>query len=251
MIEYSIKASKRHCPRCYFPFKLVGDKLVTITESTFHHLFTVLRLKTKANIKLFNENDGEWLAEVINITKHNANLKLLKQLRSPSAPFPDLILAFAPIKPSNLHFLLEKATELGVTKLLPVITEFTQIKQLNYNKLESIIISAAEQCERMTIPNLYQAITLQDLLKNKLDSNFPEDIKVLVAHPDGNLTHEFSPPHDYMWLVGPEGGFSKNEINQLCNSSMVKLCKLGNNVLRSETSAIVALTISNRWNNVL
>jgi len=215
---------------------------VTITPNAdqAHYLLKVMRAGNDERVILFNGRDGEWLSTVDEATKKTCVLRLEKQLRAQS-PEPDLWLAFAPLKKSNTDFVIEKATELGVSSLMPVFTERTNTTRVKSERLRIIAMEAAEQCDRLSIPEVAEPLSLAKLL-----ASWPDGRTLLVPDETGGgralkdvLVDNTLKPHGF--LIGPEGGFSASELDALSNLPFVIRVGLGPRILRAETAALAAL----------
>jgi 16S rRNA (uracil1498-N3)-methyltransferase len=211
------------------------DKL---DKSQSHYVSKVMRLKQKEVFSLFNSS-GEWEAKILNITKSIVEFNVTKQLRQKENTI-DLWLAFSPIKSNYFNFMIQKATELGVTKFLPIIFERTIVRKINKERLEKVIIEAAEQSNRITVPSIEEPQKLKSFLNNDMDLIFTDlnttntkiDIKKLTTKPT-------------CVIIGPEGDFSEEEREEILKFSGVQPIKINENILRSETAVISALSIIN------
>ena len=211
------------------------DKL---DKSQSHYVSKVMRLKEKEVFSLFNSN-GEWEAKILNITKSIVEFNVTKQLRQKENT-KELWLAFSPIKSNYFNFMIQKATELGVTKFLPIIFERTIVRKINKERLEKVIIEAAEQSNRITVPSIEEPQKLKSFLNNDMDLIFTDlnttntkiDIKKLTTKPT-------------CVIIGPEGDFSEEEREEILKFSGVQPIKINENILRSETAVISALSIIN------
>ena len=211
------------------------DKL---DKSQSHYVSKVMRLKEKEVFSLFNSS-GEWEAKIANINKSIVEFNVTKQLRQKENTI-DLWLAFSPIKSNYFNFMIQKATELGVTKFLPIIFERTIVRKINKERLEKVIIEAAEQSNRITVPSIEEPQKLKSFLNNDMDLIFTDlnttntkiDIKKLTTKPT-------------CVIIGPEGDFSEEEREEILNFSGVQPIKINENILRSETAVISALSIIN------
>jgi 16S rRNA (uracil1498-N3)-methyltransferase len=197
-----------------------------------------MRLKEKEVFSLFNSS-GEWEAKIANINKSIVEFNVTKQLRQKENTI-DLWLAFSPIKSNYFNFMIQKATELGVTKFLPIIFERTIVRKINKERLEKVIIEAAEQSNRITVPSIEEPQKLKSFLNNDMDLIFTDlnttntkiDIKKLTTKPT-------------CVIIGPEGDFSEEEREEILKFSGVQPIKINENILRSETAVISALSIIN------
>jgi len=211
------------------------DKL---DKSQSHYVSKVMRLKEKEVFSLFNSS-GEWEAKIVNITKSIVEFNVTKQLRQKENT-KELWLAFSPIKSNYFNFMIQKATELGVTKFLPIIFERTIVRKLNKERLEKVIIEAAEQSNRITVPLIEDPQKLKSFLNNDMDLIFTDlnttntkiDIKNLTTKPT-------------CVIIGPEGDFSEQEREEILKFKGVQPIKINENILRSETAVISALSIIN------
>ena len=211
------------------------DKL---DKSQSHYVSKVMRLKEKEVFSLFNSS-GEWEAKILNINKSIVEFNVTKQLRQKENT-KDLWLAFSPIKSNYFNFMIQKATELGVTKFLPIIFERTIVRKINKERLEKVIIEAAEQSNRITVPSIEDPQKLKSFLNNDMDLIFTDlnttntkiDIKKLTTKPT-------------CVIIGPEGDFSEEEREEILKFNGVQPIKINENILRSETAVISALSIIN------
>ena len=213
----------------------LDDKL---DKSQSHYVSKVMRIKENEVFSLFN-NSGEWEAKILNITKSIVEFNVTKQLRQKENT-KELWLAFSPIKSNYFNFMIQKATELGVTKFLPVIFERTIVRKINKERLEKVIIEAAEQSNRITVPSIEDPQKLKSFLNNDMDLIFTDlntantkiDLKKLTTKPT-------------CVIIGPEGDFSEQERDEILKFNGVQPIKINENILRSETAVISALSIIN------
>jgi len=229
--------------RLYVDQELDQGRSVGLSANQSHYLKHVLRLSPGAEVALFNGRDGEWRARIDDISRGSGALSVGQQMRAQTAE-PDLWLLFAPIKRARLDFLVQKSVELGVSHLVPVFTERTEVKRLNLERHEANVIEAAEQCERLTLPRIVEPRTVGETL-----AAFPKDRRLLVCAERG----EASPIHQVLQtdsdcaercaiLCGPEGGFSDTELDAFAKLSFIRFVSLGPRILRAETAAISAVT---------
>ena len=211
------------------------DKL---DKSQSHYVSKVMRLKEKEVFSLFNSS-GEWEAKISNITKSIVEFNVTKQLRHKENT-KDLWLAFSPIKSNYFNFMIQKATELGVTKFLPIIFERTIVRKINKERLEKVIIEAAEQSNRITVPSIEDPQKLKSFLNNDMDLIFTD---LNTANTKIDLTKLTTKPTCV--IIGPEGDFSEQEREEILKSNGVQSVKINENILRSETAVISALSIIN------
>ncbi len=211
------------------------DKL---DKSQSHYLAKVMRIKENEVFSLFN-NSGEWEAKILNITKSIVEFNVTKQLRQKENT-KELWLAFSPIKSNYFNFMIQKATELGVTKFLPIIFERTIVRKINKERLEKVIIEAAEQSNRITVPSIEDPQKLKSFLTNDIDLIFTD---LNTANTKIDLTKLTTKPTCV--IIGPEGDFSELEREEILKFNGVQSVKISENILRSETAVISALAIIN------
>lgn len=236
------EVAKHREPRLYLEGRLAPGGAVELDTGQTHYLRSVLRLYRDATVAGFNGADGEWLCHIAEIGKNRGRLTVERQLRSPE-PEPDLWLLFAPIKRARLDWLVEKATELGISALMPVWTARTQSERLNLERLRAHAVEAAEQSERLSVPELCAPETLGRVL-----GAWPPERPLIVCDESGAgepirevATQLVTAP--VAFLVGPEGGFDQTELDALGKLSFVTRIGLGPRVLRAETAAVAALAV--------
>ena len=215
------------------------DKL---DKSQSHYVSKVMRLKDKEVFSLFNSS-GEWEAKISNITKSIVEFNVTKQLRQKENN-KDLWLAFSPIKSNYFNFMIQKATELGVTKFLPIIFERTIVRKINKDRLEKVMIEAAEQSNRITVPSIEDPQKIKSFLNNDMDLIFTD---LNTANTKIDLTKLTTKPTCV--IIGPEGDFSEKERKEILKFNGVESVKINENILRSETAVISALSILNYATN--
>ncbi|MDR3523930.1 MAG: 16S rRNA (uracil(1498)-N(3))-methyltransferase [Acetobacteraceae bacterium] len=210
-----------------------------------HYLGNVMRQGVGDHVCLFNGQDGEWLARIDSIRKDRCLVLPERQTR-PQQGEPPLTLVFAPLKRDNTHLVVEKATELGATRLLPVFTERTNTQRLNLDRLSAIAREAAEQCERLSVPDIAEPMPLYSLLSNW---NSNETLHTAIERSGAATPVSALGPRAL--LIGPEGGFTKPELDLLHRTPFVRPVGLGPRVLRAETAAIVGLALlqAATWNS--
>jgi 16S rRNA (uracil1498-N3)-methyltransferase len=228
--------------RLYHRDDLYVNQVLALNEGQAHYVRHVLRATSGYQLAVFNERDGEWSAVLTSVSKTITTVTIEKQLR-PALMGPDISLLFALIKHDPLTFLVEKATELGVRHFHPVITERCNISRLNHTRVLSNLIEAAQQSERFDIPTLYPLMPLRETL-----SNWNPQVPLFVcqergeALPIAQALQLLNPDQPVGFLVGPEGGFSAQEIGYLKSLLFVKSVSLGPRILRAETAALAAVT---------
>lgn len=223
---------------------LAAGLTVALERAQSHYLTHVMRLAEGDAVALFNGRDGEWRATVAGAGRHAVTLACENQSR-PQRAEPDVWLAFAPLKKTPTDFLIGKATELGVARLMPVFTRHTAAERVRIERLRAQAVEAAEQCERLTVPEVAEAVTLERLL-----AEWPGERRLLVLDETGggtpiaaalaDLNGGASPAHGL--LIGPEGGFAANELDALRKLAFVTPVGVGPRILRAETAALAALS---------
>jgi len=227
-------------PRLFLETAPHAGQKVTLCDDGSHYLTVVLRMKPGNNLRVFNAETGEFLAKIDGIDKKKCTLVVEEMIRPGKNDLP-LTLIFCPLRKERMHFLIEKAIELGVTDLYPILTERTQYRSFNVERAQRHIIEATEQCERLSLARIHSLRSLPDLLKE-----WPINKTILLCKERTGsqplaqtLINQFiqSPA----FLVGPEGGLTTEEIMLLESYSFVQPVSLGLNILRSETAALSAL----------
>ena len=222
--------------RLFFPESLSINLTDKLNKSQSHYLTKVMRINIGKKFSLFNQN-GEWEAKITNITKGIVEFSTLKKLRSKDNE-KEIWLAFAPIKLHYLNLMIQKATELGVSKFIPILTERTIVRKINEKRLNKIIIEASEQSNRLKVPKLEEVIKLDNFLK------FNQKTKIIFGDLNTNnnkLTVKNTEP--LCILIGPEGDFSSKEREKILKLKNIIPLKINENILRSETAAISMISI--------
>ena len=225
--------------RLFFAKSLSINLTDKLDKSQSHYVSKVMRVKENEVFSLFNSS-GEWEAKILNISKNIVEFNVRKQLRK-KENIKELWLAFSPIKSNYFNFMIQKATELGVTRFIPIIFERTIVRKINKERLEKIIIEATEQSNRINIPTLEKPQNLKNFLSNNskkidlvfTDLNTPK--KKLEVSKDGNKP--------LCAVVGPEGDFSEKERELILNFKDVKQININQNILRAETATISIISI--------
>ena len=227
--------------RIFFPESLSLNLNSWLEKPQSHYLTKVMRVKIGENFSLFNKN-GEWLAKINNISSGKVEFSIQEKLRNKENSV-DIWLAFSPIKSNYSNFMIQKATELGVTKFIPIIFDRTIVRKINSERLEKIIIEATEQSNRINIPSLEKSQNLKNFLKkneNKIDLVFTD---LNTKNKKIELNKNSRKP--LCVIIGPEGDFSENERKIILDFEGVKPFKISQNILRSETAAISSISILN------
>ena len=230
-----------HIARLYVDQRLANGDQVILAEAQSKYLLRVMRLEEGAIVRVFNGRDGEWRCALV-IHGKKAILEPVERMRAQTTAL-DLTLMFAPIKKTRTDFIVEKASELGVRTLQPVITEYTQTNRVRTDRLQALVIEAAEQTERMDIPEVRDAAKLSDCLAI-WDSSTPlyNCDEGSTARPMVQALKDVKQKAVGL-LVGPEGGFSPRERDMLRALDFVIPVTLGPRILRAETAIVSALTL--------
>ena len=225
--------------RLFFSASLSTDMIDKLDKSKSHYLTKVMRLKENEVFSLFN-NNGEWEAKVLSQSKSIIEFKITKQLRQ-KENIKELWLAFSPIKSNYQNFMIQKATELGITKFLPIIFDRTIVRKINKERLKKIIIEASEQSNRINVPIIEEIQSLNNFLKaNSVDLIFTDLNSVNNKIDKSKLTDR-----PVCIIIGPEGDFSEAERAEILAFKGVQPIKINENILRSETAVISAISIIN------
>ena len=231
--------------RLYVSESLAAGGVVGLGPEQAHYLRSVLRLGAGALVALFNGRDGEWLGRIDGIGRGWASLNLERQSRVQENE-PSLILAFAPLKRARIDFLAQKATELGVTRLVPVMTRHTAVERVKVDRLLANAIEAAEQSERLCVPTVDNAQPLDTFVADCARQSPPPRLYVAVERRDSTpvsgalrpVGADEGPP---VFLIGPEGGFAASELDLLAENPFVTMVSLGARILRADTAALAVL----------
>ncbi len=225
--------------RLFFSNTLSKNMIDKLDKSQSHYLTKVMRLKKNDIFSLFNKT-GEWEAKILNITKDFVEFKLTKQLRQ-KENVQELWLAFSPIKSNYQNFMIQKATELGISKFLPIIFDRTIVRKINKDRLEKIVIEACEQSNRISIPSIEEAQNL----KSFLNSNSMNLIFTDLNSDNKKIEKTKFSDKPICIIIGPEGDFSEHERQEILLFKGVQALKINDNILRSETAVISAISIIN------
>ena len=225
--------------RLFFSDTLSANMIDKLDKDQSHYLSKVMRVKENEIFSLFNK-EGEWEAKILGISKNTVEFKIIKQLRQKEIT-RELWLAFSPIKSNYQNFMLQKATELGVTKFLPIIFDRTVVRKINKDRLEKIVIEASEQSNRINVPNIEDAQDLNSFLKkNSMDLIFTDLNSNINKVDKSKFTDK-----PVCIIIGPEGDFSETEREKILSFKGVQSVKINKNILRSETAVISAISIVN------
>ena len=229
--------------RLYFSGTIQSDLTSHLTNDQTHYAKDVMRLKTGDGLSVFN-TQGEWNAIIEAYEKNGARIKILKKVRDRDNE-KNIWLAFSPIKQNPLNFLIQKGTELGIQKFVPILSERTIVKEINVERIKKIIVEASEQSNRISIPEIENLEPLKNFLYK-----FPKngylifcDINCKKSNLKDILTKKIQGP--VCVLIGPEGDFSESERQLITERKGIISLSLANNILKAETAAIAAVTIVN------
>lgn len=223
-------------PRLFVRERLAENVAVELDARQANYLGNVLRLKEGAELLLFDGRSGEWLARIADAGKKRMALSVERRTREPET-VPDAWLAFAPVKRAQTDWLVEKATELGAARLIPVMTRRTVAERVRLDRLEAIAIEAAEQCGRTLLPEIAEPVTLDRFLG---DSE-PDRALYFADEGGGEPAVKAFKPGPALILVGPEGGFAEDERATIRAAANAVPISLGPRILRAETAALAAL----------
>ena len=225
--------------RLFLSATLSVDMIDKLDKSQSHYLVKVMRAKENEVFSLFNKN-GEWEAKILGISKNVVEFETIKQVRQKENT-KELWLAFSPIKSNYQNFMIQKATELGVTKFLPIIFERTIVRKINKERLEKIVIEASEQSNRINVPIIEESQNLNNFLKtNSIDLIFTD-----LNSNNNKIDKSKLTDRPVCIIIGPEGDFSEAEREKILSFSGVQAIKINENILRSETAVISAISIIN------
>ena len=227
--------------RLFYQKKISNNLIGNLDKKQSHYVNKVMRLKENDEFNIFNES-GEWVAKIKKVNKSGIEFQIIKQIRSKESKI-DIWLAFSPIKSNYFNFMIQKATELGVTKFIPIIFERTIVRKINSERLKKIIIEATEQSNRISLPKLENPITLQNFFQS-----YEDKIKLIFTDLNSKqkkISISKFEKKPLCIIVGPEGDFSELERLEILGFKGVESIKLNENILRSETAVISALSVIN------
>ena len=222
--------------RLFFEKSLSLNLNSTLDKSQSHYLSKVMRINIGKSFSLFNQS-GEWEAKVENIDKGIVEFLVIKKLRSANRE-KEIWLAFAPIKLNYLNLMIQKATEIGVTRFIPLLTERTIVRKLNEKRINKIIIEASEQSNRLKVPSLDKLTKLDTFLKSNQNANI-----IFGDLNTENKKIDLKNKNPLCVLIGPEGDFSLKERERILKLKNIIPLKINDNILRSETAAISMISI--------
>ena len=231
--------------RLYHPNSIVENTTGLLSKEHTHYIVNVMRLKRGSEINFFNKQ-GEWKSEIIFLDKDRVEVKFLEKIKNPSSSFK-IELAICLVKKNPMEIILQKATELGVSKIIPIVSERTEVKELNHNRAKKIVIEATEQSNQLVPPEIAEVTKLKNFLKNLDGSD-----KLLFADVNSkdNLKAEnLKESKSLCILIGPEGDFTPSERESILGIPAVRAFKISKNILRSDTAVISAISLVNFINN--
>jgi 16S rRNA (uracil1498-N3)-methyltransferase len=225
-------------PRLYVGQPLAEHRQIILDGAQAHYLASVMRRVPGDRVRLFDGASGEWEAQVVAVGKRSVTLSV-HALSAPQEAMADLWLCFAPLKRGRIDWLVEKACELGVARLVPVITRRTIVERLNGERLRAHMIEAAEQCGRTALPEFAEPVTLPALLRA-----WPEDRTLYFADESGGARlAEVATAGPAAFLIGPEGGFMAEEAAAIRALKAACPVTLGRRILRADTAAVAAVAV--------
>ena len=230
--------------RLYVPNELMLTKKIELNKKQSHYLLKVMRKKIHDTLLIFNRVNGEFLAKIQSNNKKLISVEVIKKIRDREEQ-TDLWVLFALVKKTPSEYIIQKATELGASKIVPLITERTVTKSLNLKRFQDIAIEASEQCERITIPEILPLQKLYDVIDDWVE-------KRTIYYGDETMRHDKHSLNNFnkstnascgAVLVGPEGGFTTKEISYLKQKKFVIPINFGPRILKSDTAVVTALVL--------
>ena len=227
--------------RLFHPENIIENTTGLLSKEHTHYVANVMRLKRGSNLNFFNK-DGEWLSEIIFLDRDRIEVKFLNKVKE-SSKLSNIELAICLVKKSPMEIILQKATELGVSKIIPIVSERTEVKEINFERANKIVVEATEQSNQLTPPQITEVTKLKDFLKN-LDSSS----KLLFADvnsKDNLKSKVLKEAKTLSVLIGPEGDFSPSERELILGTSNITPFTISKNILRSDTAVISAISLVN------
>ena len=231
--------------RLYHPDSILENNTSLLSKEHTHYIVNVMRLKRGSKLNFFNKN-GEWKSEIIFLNKDRVEVRFLEKIKEVNN-LSKTELAICLVKKNPMDTILQKATELGISKIIPIISERTEVKELNLDRAKKIVIEATEQSNQLVPPEITEVIKLKDFLQT-----FDKNSKILFADvnsKDNLKNDDFKNVQSFCILIGPEGDFSPAERELILKNSAVKPFTLSRNILRSDTAVISAISLVNFINN--
>jgi 16S rRNA (uracil1498-N3)-methyltransferase len=225
--------------RLYHPENILENSTSLLSKEHTHYLVNVMRAKRGANVNFFNKN-GEWLSEIVFLEKDRVEVKFLSKIKENTNTL-NTELAICLVKKNAMEIILQKATELGIRKIIPIISERTEVKEINFERANKIVIEATEQSNQLEPPQISEILNLKDFLNINRNKIFFADI-----NSDYSLEKkDFKEGETVTVLVGPEGDFSPTERELILNGSTTVAFSLSKNILRTDTAVISAISLVN------
>ena len=231
--------------RLHYVKSIVENSTSLVSRENSHYIVNVMRLKKGSNINFFNK-EGEWLSEIISIERDEVEVKFLNKVKEPSK-ISNIELAICLVKKTPMEIILQKATELGVRKITPIISDRTEVKDLNFERANKIIIEATEQSNQLNKPDLSKIIKLKGFI-----SSISKDEKLFFADVNSKYklnSKDLGQGKKASVLIGPEGDFSPAERELILSKPETVSFTLSKNILRADTAAISAISIINFIHN--
>jgi|TARA_B100000497_G_scaffold38557_1_gene45217 16S rRNA (uracil1498-N3)-methyltransferase len=231
--------------RLFHPENITENTTGLLSKEHTHYVVNVMRLKRGSNINFFNKN-GEWLSEIVFLDRDRVEVKFLNKLKEPTKN-SNIELAICLVKKSPMDTILQKATELGVSKIIPIVSERTEVKELNFERANRIVVEATEQSNQLIPPQISEITKLKDFLKDLSGSS-----KLLFADvnsKDKLKAEALKEAKTLSVLIGPEGDFSPSERELILSNSNAVPFTISRNILRSDTAVISAISLVNFINN--
>ena len=232
--------------RLFFPDNILENTTSLLSKEHIHYVVNVMRMKRGSNINFFNK-EGEWLSEIIFLDRDRVEVKFLNKTKE-SSKLSNIELAICLVKKNPMEIILQKATELGVSRITPIISERTEVKELNHERAQKIVIEATEQSNQLNPPEVSKVIKLKDFL-DKLDNSS----KFLFADVNSqNSLQKKNVEGDTLKtiLIGPEGDFSPNERESILAKANTTSFSISKNILRTDTAVISAISLVNFINHL-
>ena len=226
--------------RLYHPENILENSTSLLSKEHTHYLVNVMRAKRGANVNFFNKN-GEWLSEIVFLEKDRVEVKFLSKIKENTNTL-NIELAICLVKKNAMEIILQKATELGIRKIIPIISERTEVKEINFERANKIVIEATEQSNQLEPPQISEILNLKDFL------NINTNKKIFFADINSDYSLEkkdFKEGETVTVLVGPEGDFSPAERELILNGSTTVPFSLSKNILRTDTAVISAISLVN------
>jgi len=231
--------------RLYHPDSILENNTSLLSKEHTHYVVNVMRLKRGSNLNFFNKN-GEWKSEIIFLNKDRVEVRFLEKIKE-AINLSKIEIAICLVKKNPMETILQKASELGISKIIPIVSERTEVKELNIDRAKKIVIEATEQSNQLVPPEITDIIKLKDFLKN-----FDENSKLLFADVNSKdylKNEDLKNFKSICILIGPEGDFSPAEREIILQNRAVKPFTLSRHILRSDTAVISAISLVNFINN--